>query len=122
MIANPPFNLTTALLRLLLDDPSRGPCAADLVIQWEVARKFAAAPPATLLGSSWAPWWSMTLVERVPRTSFRPIPDVDGGWLRIRRRQPDLLTPGLAPVWEAFLREAWPAGGASRGRGRRQHS
>ncbi|MGH8897966.1 MAG: rRNA adenine N-6-methyltransferase family protein [Egibacteraceae bacterium] len=74
VIASPPFGLTTTLLRRLLDDPARGPARADLVLQFEVTRKFAAHPPTTLLGSSWAPWWETTLVERIPRTSFRPIP------------------------------------------------
>lgn len=95
MIANPPFGLTTTLLRRLLDDPERGPESADLVLQWEVARKFAAQPPATLLGSSWAPWWEMELMERIPARVFRPVPAVDAGWLRIRRRRPP---PGLRVV------------------------
>jgi 23S rRNA (adenine-N6)-dimethyltransferase len=108
VLASPPFNLTTTLLHRLLDDPGRGPATADLVLQWEVARKFAAHPPTTLLSSSWAPWWQTTLVQRIPRTSFRPIPQVDGGWLRITRRSPDILPPDLAPAWEAFLRQTWP--------------
>lgn len=112
--ANPPFGLTTALLRRLLDDPGRGPQIADLVLQEEVARKFAASPPTTLLGSSWSPWWEMDLVERIPRTSFRPVPGVDAAWLRVRRRHPDLLAPALARPWSAFLRDAWP-GGTGRG-------
>lgn len=108
VIASPPFGLTTTLLRRLLDDPGRGPALVDLVLQFEVARKFAAHPPTTLLGSSWAPWWETTLVERIPRTSFRPIPGVDAGWLRIQRRRSDMLSPELAPAWETFLRDAWP--------------
>lgn len=108
MIANPPFGLTTALLHRLLDDPLHGPERADLVLQWEVARKFSAQPPTTLLGTTWAPWWEMTLVERIPRTAFRPVPRVDAGWLRIRRRNPDVLAAHLAPAWEAFLRAQWP--------------
>lgn len=118
VIANPPFGLTTTLLRRLLDDPGRGPTAADLVLQFHVARKFAAQPPSTLLGASWAPWWEATLVERVPRTSFRPVPGVDAGWLRIRRRPRDILTPDLAPAWEAFLRDAWPRYMGPRNHGR----
>lgn len=116
VIASPPFGLTTTLLRRLLDDPARGPARADLVLQFEVARKFAAHPPTTLLGSSWAPWWETTLVERIPRTSFRPIPGVDAGWLRIRRRRLDMLSPELAPAWETFLRDAWPPSAGRPGR------
>jgi 23S rRNA (adenine-N6)-dimethyltransferase len=108
VIANPPYGLTTTLLRRLLDDPARAPDQVDLILQWEVARKFAAQPPATLLATAWAPWWQMTLVRRVPRTAFRPMPRVDSGWLRIRRRTPDVLAAHLAPAWEAFLRSRWP--------------
>lgn len=118
LLASPPYGLTTALLRRLLDDPDRGPERADLILQEEVVRKFAAAPPTTLLGSAWAPWWELTRVERVPRTSFRPVPRVDSAWLRVRRRRPDLLAPGLAPGWAAFLRVAWPPGVAAPARRR----
>jgi 23S rRNA (adenine-N6)-dimethyltransferase len=108
VIANPPYGLTTTVLRRLLDDPARAPEQIDLVLQWEVARKFAAQPPTTLLATTWAPWWQMTLVRRIPRTAFRPVPRVDSGWLRIRRRTPDVLAAHMAPAWEAFLRSRWP--------------
>jgi 23S rRNA (adenine-N6)-dimethyltransferase len=108
VVANPPFALTTTLLRRLFDDPRRAPDRADLVLQWEVARKFAAQPPTTLLSASWAPWWDLRLVQRIPRNAFRPVPGVDAGWLRARRRTPEILDADLAPVWEAFLRERWP--------------
>lgn len=108
VIANPPFELTTALLRRLLDDPTHAPARADLVLQWEVARKFAAHPPTTLLATSWAPWWELTLVQRIRRSAFRPVPSVDAGWLRVRRRRPDIMAAHVAPAWEAFVREQWP--------------
>jgi 23S rRNA (adenine-N6)-dimethyltransferase len=108
VIASPPFGLTTVLLRRLLDNPTRAPARIDLVLQWEVARKFAAQPPTTLLATTWAPWWQMSLVQRIRRTAFRPAPRVDAGWLRIRRRSPDVLGAHLAPAWNTFLRTHWP--------------
>ena len=59
---------------------------ADLILQWEVARKRASGPPATLLSTIWAPWWEFELGVRVLR--FRPVPRVDGGVLTIVRRVP----------------------------------
>jgi 23S rRNA (adenine-N6)-dimethyltransferase len=115
VIASPPFGLTTTLLHRLLDDPLRAPARADLVLQWEVARKFAAQPPTTLLGAAWAPWWQMTLVQRIARTAFRPVPRIDAGWLRIERRSPDVLAAHLAPTWEKFLRSQWPVATPKRG-------
>ena len=41
-----PFGATTALLRHLFDEPDGGLRRADLIVQWEVARKRAATPPA----------------------------------------------------------------------------
>lgn len=58
VVANPPFNLTTALLHRLLDDPAAGPTRADLIVQAAVARKRAQQPPTTLLSAAWAPWWT----------------------------------------------------------------
>lgn len=107
VIANPPFRLTSTLLHRLLDEPARGPAVADLVLQWDVARSLAAAPPRTLVTASWAPWWELELVERIPRDAFRPAPSVDAGWLRIRRRRPGLLGADLAGAWAGFLRERW---------------
>lgn len=107
VLACPPYQHTTALLRRLLDDPERGPVRADLVLQLEAARKHAASPPRTLLASTWAPWWELEVVERIPRSAFRPVPRVDSAWLRIRRREPAVLRPDLADAWERFLRAAW---------------
>lgn len=107
VLACPPYQHTTALLRRLLDDPERGPIRADLVLQWEAARKHAASPPRTLLASTWAPWWELEVVERIPRSAFRPVPRVDSAWLRIRRREPAVLRADLAGAWERFLRDAW---------------
>jgi 23S rRNA (adenine-N6)-dimethyltransferase len=107
VVANPPFNLTTTLLGRLLDDPGRGPTRADLLLQREVARKHAAAPPATLRTAAWAPWWRFTLGEQVPREAFRPVPKVDAAWLTIERRDPPILPEHLAPGFTDTLRSGW---------------
>ena len=107
VLASPPYGLTTGLLKRLLSDPAAGPARVDLVLQWEVARKHAAQPPATLLASTWAPWWEARVVERVPAAAFRPVSRIDSGWLRITRREPAILRPDLAGAWEQLLRREW---------------
>jgi 23S rRNA (adenine-N6)-dimethyltransferase len=104
-----PFGVTTALLRHLFDDPDpgRAPWRADLVVQWEVARKRAAAPPTTLLSTTWAPWWSFEVVRRIPAQSFRPVPAVDAAVLRVVRRSPAILPEGMAAGFAEFVRQAW---------------
>lgn len=107
VVANPPFNLTTALLHRLLDDPAAGPVRADLIVQAAVARKRAQQPPTTLLSAAWAPWWECSTGLRIDRRAFRPVPRVDAALLTFRRRDPPLLPPHLAPTFASLLRPAW---------------
>ncbi|MDQ3874870.1 MAG: rRNA adenine N(6)-methyltransferase family protein [Actinomycetota bacterium] len=90
VVANLPFGATTALLHRLLDDPSTPLRRADLVLQWEVARK-RAGRPRTALSASWSPWWRFRLGRRLPRTAFHPPPAVDAGVLVIERQREPLL-------------------------------
>jgi 23S rRNA (adenine-N6)-dimethyltransferase len=102
-----PFGVTTALLRHLLDDASGALQRADVIVQWEVARKRAAQPPTTMLSTAWAPWWSFTLGPRIPADSFRPIPGVDAAVLRVVRRDPPLLPVDMAGDFATFVRGHW---------------
>lgn len=107
VVSNPPFGLTTALFARLFDNPAVGPLRADLLIQYEVARKRAAAPPTTLRSAAWAPWWTFQLGPVVPRKAFRPVPRVDAALLVVRRRYPPVLPEWLAPQLRELLRPAW---------------
>ena len=102
-----PFGATTALMRHLLDDPEGGLIRADLVVQWEVARKRAAVPPTTLLSAAWTPWWTFELGQRVPAQSFRPVPAIDAAVLTVARRTPALLPVDMAIPYVEFIREHW---------------
>ena len=107
VIGSLPFGATTAILRHLLDDPHSWLVRADLIVQWEVARKRAVMPPSTLLSTTWAPWWSFEVVERVPAAAFRPVPSVEAAVLRVTRRDPPLLPPRMAGPYASFVRRQW---------------
>jgi predicted RNA methylase len=51
VIGSLPFGQTTSILRHLLDNPTVPLERADVVVQWEVARKRAAVPPSTMLST-----------------------------------------------------------------------
>jgi 23S rRNA (adenine-N6)-dimethyltransferase len=108
VVGSLPFAATTDILRRLLDNPQAPLQRADLVVQWEVARKRAAAPPSTLLSTVWAPWWEFHLGHRIPATEFRPVPQVDAGVLVVTRRTPPLLPSSIAGSWAGFVRAHWP--------------
>jgi 23S rRNA (adenine-N6)-dimethyltransferase len=107
VIGSLPFGATTAILRHLLDDPDSCLVRADLIVQWEVARKRAVLPPSTLLSTTWAPWWSFEVVGRLPADAFRPKPSVDAAVLRVTRRDPPLLPLRMAAPYASFVRREW---------------
>ena len=107
VVSSPPFNLTTALLHKLLDDPVQGPYRADLIVQWQVAVKRSTEPPRTLLSTAWAPWWRFEVVQRIPRAAFEPTPTADAAWLVIKKRRRPVLPPSLAPAFATFVRLNW---------------
>ena len=102
VVANVPFAATTAMLRRLLDDPRTPLTRADLLLQWEVARK-RAGQPRTALSAAWSPWWRFGLGRRIPRTAFRPRPAVDAGVLVVERRGRPLLPLEAHEQFAAFV-------------------
>jgi 23S rRNA (adenine-N6)-dimethyltransferase len=104
---NVPFSITTAILRRLLDSPSTPMERADLIVQFELARKRAAPWPSTLLSLSWAPWWTFSFVRRLSRAAFDPSPSVDAALLAIERRDPPLLDAGERGGYGRVLRTAF---------------
>jgi 23S rRNA (adenine-N6)-dimethyltransferase len=108
VVACLPFGSTTAILDRLLGDAEGRLRRADVIVQWEVARKRSAVPAATLRSTAWAPWWEFRLGRRIAATEFRPVPRVDGGVLVVTRRDPPLLPTAMATRYEAFVRANWP--------------
>jgi 23S rRNA (adenine-N6)-dimethyltransferase len=109
-VSNVPFHATTRLLRLLLDDPRSPMERAALIVQWEVARKRTRYRPSTLLGLSWAPWWELRLVRKVPAAAFRPPPSVDSGIVVVDRRSEPLLPQFEAKPFRSFVRRGFTHG------------
>jgi 23S rRNA (adenine-N6)-dimethyltransferase len=76
VVANPPYGISSALLRTLLAPGSRL-VAADLVLQRAVVRKHASVAVRR---------FSMTVGLTLPRRAFLPPPQVDSAVLVVRRR------------------------------------
>jgi 23S rRNA (adenine-N6)-dimethyltransferase len=110
VVANVPFDRTTAILRRLLDDPSTPLVAAELVVQWELAAKRAAVWPSTLTGVYWGAWHRFALVRRLPPCAFAPEPAVAAGVLRIERRAEPLVATRDRAAWRAFVQRGFAAG------------
>jgi 23S rRNA (adenine-N6)-dimethyltransferase len=91
VLANLPFDRTTAILRHLLDDPRVPLVRADVIVEWGVALKRALPWPSTVNDVLWGAWYSTALVRKLPRSAFDPPPSVDAGVLVIERRPHPLV-------------------------------
>lgn len=110
VVANLPFDSTTAILRHLLDDPRVPLVRADLIVEWGVALKRSLPWPSTVNDVLWGAWYSTSLERRLPPSAFEPAPSVDAGILVVERRTQPLVAQGS---WQAF--RAFVAGGFRRG-------
>lgn len=92
VVANLPFDRTTAILRHLLDDPRVSLVRADVVVEWGVAVKRGLPWPSSVNDVLWGAWYATSVARRLPRQAFEPPPAVDAGLLVIERR-PHPLVP-----------------------------
>ena len=79
VVASPPYNLTSTLLRVLLA-PESHLVGADLVLQRQAVRRFVAEP------GRWSRRFDLVAGRSLPRAAFRPPPQVDSSVLVIRPR------------------------------------
>ena len=83
VVANPPFGVTSALLRRLVHPGSRL-VTGHLVLQEQVARRWAS--PGAPGWNRWSATFAASLGRSVPRNALRPPPRVDARVLVLRRR------------------------------------
>ena len=91
VVANPPFAITTALLRRLLD-PRGGLQRAELVLPRHAAVRWASGRGRDV--GRWSTTYGVTLAGRVPRSAFLPMPQDDAAVLSITRRSPARAVQG----------------------------
>ncbi|WP_029089598.1 23S ribosomal RNA methyltransferase Erm [Brevibacterium album] len=111
LVGNLPFHLTTPILRRLLR--LRAWREAIVLTQWEVARKRAGVGGRTLMSAQAGPWFEFELHGRVPARGFRPAPSVDGGILRIRRREESLVPSAAAGAYRDFAHRVFTGRGGA---------
>jgi 23S rRNA (adenine-N6)-dimethyltransferase len=109
VVANLPFDGSTAILRRLLD-PRVPLGTADVIVDWGLASKRAAVWPSTQLSSYWGAWFELALTRRLPRCVFAPPPSVDAGVLRIVRRDEPLVPARERRAYASFLARGYRDG------------
>ena len=107
VVGNLPFGSTTPILRHLLDGTTPELTAADVLVEWNVARKRSSPRPSNLVSLGWQPWWTFELVRHVPASAFQPRPSVDAGFLAIRPRAQPLLRTDRRQAYRGLLARAF---------------
>ena len=104
VLANPPFGATAAILRRLLGDPRSALERADLVVQEQAARRYAARRPSNPQTVEWGAWYELATGRRLGPDCFRPPPRVVAAVLVARRRRPPLVPAGDHRRFMALVR------------------
>lgn len=104
LVANLPYNVGTPLVCDVLDDVAHV-SRILVMVQREVAERFAAAPGSSAYGAisvKAAFWGSARIVGHVPASVFFPKPNVESALVEITRRTPPDIEPG--PLFELVKR------------------
>lgn len=102
VVANIPFNITTAIIAKLTDSPNP-PEDATLVLQREAADRFLGQPRQTLIALLIQPWFDLSIAYRFRRADFVPPPEVDVVLLRFSKRGPPLIATEEAQGYRDFV-------------------
>jgi len=107
VVANLPFGATAAMLRRLLGDPRSRLERADLIVQEQAARRYAAARPGSPETIRWGVVYELTTGRRLGPACFRPPPRVGAAVLVARRRRPPLVPANGHGRFAALLHQAF---------------
>lgn len=97
LVANLPYNVGTPLVCDVLDEVHHVKRLL-VMVQREVAERFAAAPRTSPYGAvsvKAAFWGTARVVAHVPPTVFFPVPNVDSAIVEITRREPPAVDPDV---------------------------
>ncbi|HEY70118.1 MAG TPA: ribosomal RNA small subunit methyltransferase A [Anaerolineae bacterium] len=104
VVANIPYNITSMLIRRLLEAP-RCPERIVLTVQREVAERIVAGPGRmSLLALSVRLYGSPRIMARIPAGAFHPRPKVDSAILRVDLHPEPMAAPGLIPTFFKIAR------------------
>ncbi len=102
--ANIPYNITSAIIRHLLEANLR-PRRVVLTVQKEVAERMCSEPPKmSLLALSVQLYGSPRIVARIPAAAFYPTPKVDSAVVRIEVLEQPRIAAELIPVFFGLTR------------------
>ena len=102
--ANIPYNITSAILRHLLESEPK-PRRIVLTVQEEVAARICESPPEmSLLALSVQIYGKPIIAERIPAEAFFPIPQVDSAVVKIEIYPEPFIPYSVIPVFFKLIK------------------
>ena len=102
--ANIPYNITSAIIRHLLESQAK-PRRIVLTIQKEVAERICSSPPdMSLLSLSVQVYGLPTMEDLIPAEAFYPVPRVDSAVVRIEIYPESRISNSLLPVFFKLIK------------------
>ncbi len=102
--ANIPYNITSAIIRHLLEGDIK-PRRVVLTIQKEVAERICAKPgDMSLLALSVQIYGKPSIIAKIPAGAFHPVPNVDSAILRIDIYKESLIPTELLKTFFKFIK------------------
>ncbi len=103
LVANLPYNITSAVLRHFLDHPRR-PQALTVMVQREVAERIVARPPAmSILAVAIQFYGTPSIALRIAPGAFIPRPQVESAVLRVAVHRAPPLPEAAIPTFFAIV-------------------
>ena len=104
VVANIPYNITSAIIRHLLESNPK-PRRVVLTIQKEVAERICARPgDLSLLALSVQVYGAPSIAAKIPANSFHPAPKVDSAILRIDIHKEPLIPVDLLDIFFKLIK------------------
>jgi 16S rRNA (adenine1518-N6/adenine1519-N6)-dimethyltransferase len=104
VVANIPYNITSHLIRHLLETQLK-PAKIVLTVQYEVAMRICSKPPDTsILALSVQVYGLPSIAARIPAGAFYPSPSVDSAVLKIDLHSEPVVQPSLIDLFFKLIR------------------
>lgn len=103
IFANIPFNLTSDIVAKLTYDVNP-PTNAYLIVQDKAATRFICEKsPYTQVSIQLYPWFDIKILQKIARTEFKPIPNVDAVLVQIHKREKPLVSTSHRQIFNDFV-------------------
>ena len=107
IIGSIPYYITSPIIHQIIK-VGRRPKIAVLLVQKEVAEKIkSTAPDSSYLSSFVQTFFDVQYLGKVPSRKFNPEPEVDGGILKLVRKEETDFPPDFIRKYEGFLHKAY---------------